>query len=120
MKTAALTTLLALSIVSASVMADDRHHPEKESAGSGPMKNQGAMAMDKGDGMMDMDRIQGRMIEMQRLMDRIRKIEDPKERGELMHKHMEEMQGHMEQTHKLMSDMHGMMGKGMGAAAVTV
>lgn len=83
--------------------ADSSHHPGAATTGAQASGTQGK-------GMMDADKMQARMKEMQATMVRIHKATDPAERERLM-------QEHMKQMHEMMGDMHGMMGAGMMAGA---
>jgi len=86
-------------------MADDAHHPGTDPQGATQGATQGAPV--QGQGMMDMNRMQERMKDMQQLMDRIHKTDDPATRQKLMSEHMQDMQ-------KAMNEMRGMMmGPGM-------
>jgi len=76
MKAIIAPIILGLTLAVASVHADDRHHPEN-SAASGASADQG---MSPGMGVMDMERIQERMREMQQIMARIKNSKDLTER----------------------------------------
>jgi periplasmic protein CpxP/Spy len=67
----------------------------------------GEMMRGHGMGMMDREQMRDHMREMNEMMARIHRSDDPEERARLMREHME-MMG------KGMAGMRGMMGKGMG------
>lgn len=93
--TTALMFLLTLPVA----QAEDKHHPDSADSGSQTTAPQGI-------GAKDMDKLQDRMTEMQKTMDRVHQAKNAAERNRLL-------QEHMDQMHETMVDMRGMMGAGM-------
>jgi len=111
-------TVLAVSaalIVTAPVLAQDAHHPERAGQGAPTAKAQLA-PISSTDAETRFEHARQQMKKMLAQMDKIYQTKDPKERQRLVTEHMQTMRDTMQAMHgmggPMMMDMMG--GKGMG------
>ncbi len=111
-------TVLAMSaalIVTAPVLAQDEHHPERAGQGAPTAMAQPA-PISSTDAESRFEQARQQMKKMLAQMDKIHQTKDPKERQRLMTEHMQTMRDTMQAMHgmggPMMMDMMG--GKGMG------